>query len=86
MFDRDKIEHFKKNEREQIIANGKAKFVRREIGLSILFFAIVMIPLYFVNRRTDNALLALIAMVPIGVLGGYLHAIWKWQDITKGRS
>jgi len=85
MFDRDKIEHFKKVQREQIIANGKAKFVCREIGLSVLFCAMVITVLYFVNGRTGSVLLAGIGVFPISVLGGYLHAIWKWQDIGKGR-
>lgn len=86
MFDRYKIEQLEKSHREQIIANGKAKFVRREIGFSVLFFAMLMTLFYFVNGRTSSALFASIAVFPIGILGGYLHAIWKWQDITRSRS
>jgi hypothetical protein len=86
MFDRDQIEQFEKSQREQIVANGKVKLVRREIGLSILFCGIVVTVLYFVNRRAGSVLLASIGVLPIAVVGGYLHAIWKWQDITKRRS
>jgi hypothetical protein len=86
MFNRYKIAQLEKVHREQTIANGKAKFVRREIGFSVLFFAMLMTFFYFVNGRTSSALLAGIAVFPIGVLGGYLHALWKWQDITRSRS
>jgi hypothetical protein len=43
----------------------------------------VLTVLYFVNGKTRSVLLAGIALFPIGGVGGYLHAIWKWQDITK---
>ena len=83
MFDRHKIEQLEKSHLDHIISDGKAKFVRREVGFSILFFAILMTVLYFVNGRTSSSLFASIVMFPIGILGGYLHAIWKWQDITR---
>lgn len=86
MFDRDKMEQLRKNQRERIIANGRARFIRREIGLSILFLAMVVTVLNFVHGRTSIDLVAAIGVLPIGVLGGYLHAIWKWQDILKSRS
>jgi len=86
MFDRHKIEQLEKSHRDQIIADGKAKLVRREIGFSILFFAMLMAVLYFANGRTSSSLFAGIVVFPIGILGGYLHAIWKWQDITRSRS
>ena len=83
MFDSDKIERLQKNQRKQIIANGKAKFVRRELGFSVLFFGMLTIAFYFVAGRTPSALFAGITVFPMGVLGGYLHAIWKWQDLTR---
>ena len=86
MVDREKIELFKKSQREQIIADGKEKLIRREIGLSILFCAIVVTVLYFANGRAGSVLLASIGLLPIAVLAGYLKAIWKWQNIVKGRS
>ena len=86
MFDRDKMEQLRKTQRERIIANGRARFIRREIGLSILSLAMVVTVLYFVHGRTSIGLVAAIGVLPIGVLGGYLHAIWKWQDILKSRS
>jgi hypothetical protein len=86
MFDRRKIEQLEKRHRDQVVADGKAKFVRREIGFSVLFFALLMTVLYFFSGKTSSSLFASIVVFPIGILGGYLHAIWKWQDITRGRS
>jgi hypothetical protein len=40
--------------------------------------------LYLVNGRTHSALIACLAVFPIGILGGYLQARWKWQDIITG--
>lgn len=85
MFNPQRIDRLEKRQREQIVANGKSRFVRREIGLSVLFFALLMIVFYFVNGRTRSALFASIVVFPISVLGGYLHALWKWQDLTRGR-
>jgi hypothetical protein len=85
MFDRRKIEQVKKSHRNQIIADGKAKFIRREIGCSVVFFATLMTALYFINGRTSSSLFGSIVVFPIGILGGYLHAIWKRQDITRSR-
>lgn len=39
--------------------------------------------LYFFSGRTRSGLVAWLVVLAIGILGGYLHAIWKWQDITK---
>ena len=85
MFNSQKIAQLENNQREQIIANGKARFVRREIGFSVLFFAMLMTVFYLGEGRTRVALLSGVAVFLIGILGGYLHAIWKWQDITRSR-
>jgi hypothetical protein len=85
MFNRQKIAQLENNQREQIIAKGKARYVRREIGFSVLFFAMLMIVFYLGEGRTRVALLSGVAVFLIGILGGYLHAIWKWQDITRSR-
>jgi hypothetical protein len=85
MFNRHNSYQLEESYREQIIAKGKVTFVRREVGFSIVFFAMLMTLLYFVNGRTGSSLFASVAVFPIGVLGGYLHAIWRWQDITKNR-
>jgi hypothetical protein len=50
-----------------------------------VFFATLMTALYFINGRTSSSLFGSIVVFPIGILGGYLHAIWKWQDITRSR-
>ena len=86
MLNRYQVEELKENHREQIIANGKAKFVRREIGFNVLLFVIVMTAIYLADGRSRGVLFAIIAVLPISVLGGYLRAIWKWQDITGRRS
>lgn len=78
MFNRHKIEQLEKSHRDKIIADGKVMFVRREIGVSVLFFAMLMTFLYFVNGRTSSDLFASIVVLPLGILGGYLHATWKW--------
>lgn len=85
MFKHQKIAQLEKNQREQIVANGKAQFVRREVRFSVLFFATLMTAFYFDEGRTRVALLSGVAVFLIGILGGYLHAIWKWQDITRSR-
>jgi len=83
MFDRYKVRRLEERYREQAVANGKSKFVRREVGSSVLLFAGVMTFLYFVNGRTRSALIACLAVLLIGTLGAYLHAVWKWQDLTR---
>lgn len=62
---------------EQIIANGKAKFVRREMGFNVLFFVMVITAISLADGRSRGVLLAIITVLPISFLGGYLRAILK---------
>lgn len=83
MVNRQTIGQLERENRRRIIANGKSRFIRRELRFSVVFFAILMSLLYFFSGRTRSDLIACLVVLPISILGGYLHAIWKWQDITK---
>jgi hypothetical protein len=83
MLNRDKIEQLEREHRRSIIAHGKSRFIRREVGFSVVFFALLMSFLYFFSARSRSGLIACLVVLPIGILGGYLHARWKWQDIKK---
>jgi hypothetical protein len=83
MLNRHKIEQLELENRRRIIANGKSRFIRREVGFSVVFFATLLSFLYFFSGKTRSGIIACLLVLPIGILGGYLHAIWKWQDITK---
>jgi len=78
-----KIEQLERENRRRIIANGKSRFIRREVGFSVVFFVLLMSFLYFFFERTRSGLIACLVVIPIGILGGYLHATWKWQDIKN---
>lgn len=78
-----KIEELERENLRRIIANGKSRFIRREVGFSVVFFVMLMSFLYFFSERTRSGLIACLVVIPLGMLGGYLHARWKWQDITK---
>jgi hypothetical protein len=86
MLKRHKIWQLEEHYREETIAKGKAWFVRRRVGFSVVLSAMIVTVLYFVHGRTDSSLFAGLAVFPIGLLGGHLQAIWEWQDITKQRS
>jgi hypothetical protein len=80
-----KIEQLQREALRQVVADGKAKFVRSELIWSFAFFVGLMIVLHFADRNLTSGRSGLIAMTvtfPISVLGGYLHAIWKWKGIT----
>jgi preprotein translocase subunit SecF len=83
MLNRQKIEQLERENQRRIIANGKSRFIRREVAFSVLFFAMLMSFLYFFSGRTRSGLVACLVVLAVGILSGYLHAIWKWQDITK---
>jgi len=86
MLDRHKVRQLEERCHEEIIAKGKARFVYLK-SVSVLFcFAVLLTALYFSNGRTSSSLFASLVVFPIGALGGYWHAIWKWQDITRHRS
>lgn len=83
MLNRYKIEQLERENRRRIIANGKSRLIRREVVFGIVSDAIVMSFLFFLWGGTRSSLIACLAVLPIGIFGGYLHARWKWQDITK---
>jgi hypothetical protein len=69
--------------REKIIADGKAKFIRREVGFSFVFFVGLMTILYFTDGRTQSVLVVSAIVVAIGMFSGYLHAVWRWKEMAK---
>ena len=85
MLDQYKVRQLEERYQEETIAGGKTRFVRREVSSSVVLFTAVLTLLYFVNGRTESSLFASLCVFPVGVLGGYLSALWKWQDINKRR-
>jgi hypothetical protein len=83
MRDRYKAGQLEREGRRRTIANGKSRFIRRQVGFSLVFFATLMSLLYFFSGRTRSNLIACLAVLPVGILGGYLEARWRWRDITK---
>ncbi len=83
MTDDDKIQQLKLEYRRQTIAKGRARFIRREIMFSVVFFAILVILFHAFAVVPHGELIVYVPMLPISILGGYLHARWKWQDFMK---
>jgi hypothetical protein len=72
---------------QQTKAAGKARFVRRGVlgNLSIGLFVLLVLALrdaYLGTFQTTD-LLAYLIVLPIILLGGYLTAVWQWQDLEK---
>ena len=73
MLNHKKIEQLERENRRRIIANGKSRFIRREVGFSVVFFAMLMGFLYFFSARSRSGLIASLVVFSIGILGGYLQ-------------
>lgn len=81
MFKRGRTTELERLCREKTIADGRAKFICREVTVSFVFFLGLMIVLYFSDGRTRSDVVASIIVIVIGVFGGYLHARWRWREI-----
>ena len=71
---------------QQAIANGRARFIRRELVGQLVMFVALMIGLYALDalhREARNTFFAVAILLPVWILGGYLQAIWKWKDILR---
>ena len=83
MFNRLRTTELQRQHREKVIAGGKAKFIRRELGFSFVFFVGLMTILYFTDGETRLDMVVSLVVVAMGIFGGYLHAVWRWQEITN---
>jgi len=66
---------------------GKGRFVRRGVLGSLVNGVVILIVLtlrhaYLRTFQTTD-LLAYLIVLPIFLLGGYLTAVWQWQDFEK---
>jgi hypothetical protein len=67
---------------------GKARFIRREVLYSFVFWLIVMPGLDLVINRyshlsVSTTIFANLVVLPICLLDGYLNGHWKWADLEK---
>lgn len=85
-----KKDYKKYNEAERLYwaqtrAQGKRRFVFREMVLNIILWLGITVVLGFTERPTSVQSIAstAIIMLPVFLLGGYLSAMWKWSDFEK---
>jgi len=68
-------------------AQGKRRFVLREMVFNIILWLGITVLVGFTDRPRPNSLRSVaslaIVMLPIFLLGGYLSAKWKWSDFEK---
>jgi hypothetical protein len=66
---------------------GKARFIRRQMLASLLFWTILFPALYLFegssHSTVQTTVLIDLIMLPICLLGGYLEARWRWTDLEK---
>jgi hypothetical protein len=84
MLNESKTEALEELRRTQMLAMGKSKLALREAMFSAtLFAALFLLDFLFVQRRSREELIGWLVVFPLGLLGGYLHGLWVWQDLTK---
>ena len=69
----------------ELKAAGKARFVRRGMVGNLVFGFVVLLGLALFDGShsfRENIVPSLV-ILPIFVLGGYLTAVWQWQDLEK---
>ena len=66
-------------------AGGKARFVRRGMVGSLVLGSVVLlgIALSDSSHSLRESVVPSLLMLPIFLLGGYLAAVWQWQDFEK---
>jgi hypothetical protein len=66
---------------------GRARFIRREVLNSVLFWLILMplLDLFGDHRHSTvrSIVFANLIVLPILLLGGYLEGHWRWNDLEK---
>jgi len=69
----------------EVKAAGKARFVRRGMMGSLVFGLVVLLGLAFFDSSHSlrESIVPSLVMLPIFLLGGYLTAVWQWQDLEK---
>jgi len=72
---------------QEIKAAGKGRFVRRGVLGSLVTGLVIMLGLSlrsaYLRTLQITDLLVFLIMLPIFLLGGYLTAVWQWQDFEK---
>ena len=67
-------------------AQGKRRFIVREVEFNIILWLGVTILVGFTDRphpSVRSAALTAMIMLPVFLLGGYLSGKWKWSDFEK---
>lgn len=66
-------------------AAGKARFVRRGMLGSLVIGLVVLVglALFDSSHSFSESVVPSLVMLPIFLLGGYLTAVWQWQDFEK---
>ena len=69
----------------QAKAAGKARFVRRGMVGSLVIGLVVLLGLALFDSPHSfrESVVPSLVMLPIFLLGGYLTAVWQWQDFEK---
>jgi hypothetical protein len=64
---------------------GKARFVRRGIVGSLVCGLVVLLGLVLLDSSHSfrQSIVPAAVMFPIFLLGGYLTALWQWQDFER---
>ena len=89
MFKKD-YRKYNQAEREywaQTKAQGKRRFILREMVFNIILWLVVTAVVGFIDRSRLSSARSIastgIVMLPIFLLGGYLSGRWKWSDFER---
>lgn len=66
-------------------AAGKARFLRRGIVGNLVIGLVVLLGLALLapSHSFKESVVPTLVLLPILLLGGYLTAVWQWQDFEK---
>lgn len=85
-----KKDYKKYNEAERLYwaqtrAQGKRRFIFREMVLNIILWLGITVVVGFTERPASVQSVTSLAVItlPFFLLGGYLSAKWKWSDFEK---
>jgi hypothetical protein len=77
--------HIERKQWLEAKAAGKTRFVRRGMVGSLVLGVIVLLglALFDSSHSFRESIVPSLVMLPIFLLGGYLTAVWQWQDLEK---
>lgn len=70
----------------QIKARGKHSFKKREMFQTVVLGVVILVVVGLLAKprlTASEILVTSLIMLPIFLLGGYLSAGWKWNDLEK---